>query len=102
MVPYSALALPASTPRERVIDALHVLDVLDRHHRRQEVARSEWGSDYHDEGLVVCRVDGRPLHPRDLHRAFSQTIVDGGLPSLRLSDLRRSQRAARTNEQVRS
>lgn len=100
-VPYSALALPVATPRERVIDAHRVLDALDHHHRRQEAARSEWGSEYHDEGLVVCGVDGRPLHPRVLHRAFSQAAEDAGLPALRLSDLRRSHPGARRNEQIR-
>lgn len=31
-------------------------------------SRSAWGAEYRDEGLVVCREDGHPLHPRDLHR----------------------------------
>lgn len=92
-VPYAALAVPDSATGERVVDARPVLDVLDRHHRRQAAARTEWDAEYRDEGLVVCRADGRPLHPRNLHRAFGCAAADASLPGLRLSDLcRRSRR----------
>lgn len=87
--PYSALALPDPIQRERVIDAAPIVDVLGRHHRRQEAARSEWGPTYRDEGLVACRVDGCALHPRELNRAFTQAADDAGLPHLRISNLRR-------------
>lgn len=87
-VPYAALAVPRAVTGERVVDGVPVLDVLSRHHRRQEARRSEWGADYHDESLVVCRADGRPLHPRDLHRAFELAVADAGLPAIGLSDLR--------------
>ncbi len=93
-VPYAALALPASASGERVVDAHPVFDALERHHRRQEAARSEWGAEYDDGGLVVCRADGRPIHPRDLHHAFTCSVREAGLPAIRLHDLRRSWRLA--------
>jgi integrase len=91
-VPYAALAAPDWANGERVVDARPVLDVLDRHYRRQAAARTEWDVEYRDDGLVVCREDGRPLHPRDLHRAFGCADADTGLPGLRLSDLCRRRR----------
>lgn len=41
-VPYAALAVPRSIAGSRVVEAGPVLDVLSRHHRRQEAGRSEW------------------------------------------------------------
>lgn len=99
-VPYSALAAPAFAPRERVVDGAAVLGLLDRHQRRQQAARSEWGSEYDDEGLVVCSENGRPLHPHDLHRAFSQAAIGAGLPVLRLSQLRDGRPTTRARGQV--
>jgi len=101
-VPYAALAVPRSIAGARVVEAGPVLDVLSRHHRRQEAGRSEWGADYRDEGLVVCRADGRPLHPRDLHRAFELVVADAGLPAMRQSDLRGGRRSGDSLAAIRS
>lgn len=100
-VPYSALAVPGSIAGERVVDALPAIDVLVDHHERQEAIRSEWGSEHRDDSLVVCREGGRPLHSRELHRAFARLICDAGLPEIQLPDLRRSGRRAASRTEAR-
>lgn len=101
-VPYTDLAVPCSSTASRALDARPVLDLLDRHHRRQEAERSEWGAFYRNADLVICCENGRPLHPRDLHRAFGQQVVTAGLRAIGLADLRRSGRCVARRERVRS
>ena len=38
--------------------------------------------------LVFTREDGRPLHPREVTRAFTRHVLAAGLPIIRLHDLR--------------
>lgn len=87
---YAELAVPADAPRERTVDAGQLLDVLAAHRRRQTAVKSEWGDEYCHDDLVVCQVDGRPLHPRDLNTAFIRIVSELGLPVIRLAELRRA------------
>ena len=46
------------------------------------------GPGYTDQGLVFCRVNGAPIDPSTLDRAFSQALKRAGLPAIRLHDTR--------------
>jgi integrase len=39
-------------------------------------------------GPGLTREDGRPLHPREVTRAFSRHVLGAGVPIIRLQDLR--------------
>jgi integrase len=56
--------------------------------KHQTVERLAWGPAWTDSGLVFTREDGRPLHPREVTRAFTRHVLAAGLPVIRLHDLR--------------
>jgi integrase len=62
------------------------VDRLRAHHRRQARDKLLLGSDHSDEDLVVCRPDGRPLHPKALSYYFEKALRQAGLPRIRLHD----------------
>lgn len=101
-VPYAVLAAPSTGPGARAIDVSPgVIGALSRHRRRQDAERSEWGDHHHHADLVICRENGRPLHPRALHRAFRQRADSMGLPGTPVADLRRSHGCVASQEGVR-
>lgn len=101
-VSYAVLAAPPTGPSVRAITASpEVMGTLRRHRWRQDAERAEWGGYYRDGDLVVCREDGRALHPRVLHRAFRHRVAAAGLPDLGLADLRRSRDCAALQVEVR-
>ena len=65
--------------------------------KHQTAERLAWGPAWTDSGFVFTREDGRPLHPREVTRAFSRHVLAAGLPVVRLHDLRhtRDPRAGR-------
>jgi integrase len=56
--------------------------------KNQAAERLAWGPAWTDSGLVYTREDGRPLHPREVTRAFSRHVLAAGVPIIRLHDLR--------------
>jgi integrase len=56
--------------------------------KRQAAERLAWGPAWTDSGLVFTREDGRPLHPREVTRAFTRHVLAAKLPIIRLHDLR--------------
>jgi integrase len=56
--------------------------------KHQTAERLAWGPAWTDSGLVFTREDGRPLHPREVTRAFSRHVLAAGVPIIRLHDLR--------------
>jgi integrase len=56
--------------------------------RHQTAERLAWGPAWTDAGLVFTREDGRPLHPREVTRAFTRHVLAAELPMIRLHDLR--------------
>jgi hypothetical protein len=57
--------------------------------RKQQAAeRLAWGPAWIDSGVVFTWEDGRPLHPREVTRAFSRHVLAAGVPIIRLHDLR--------------
>ncbi len=93
-VPYTAIKPPSTSRRVRAVD-LHpgTVAILCEHRERQEAERSEWGSDYSDHDLVVCRESGEPLHPRSLSRALAQVAERAALRPIGLPAIRRTRAA---------
>ena len=56
--------------------------------KQQATERLAWGPAWTDSVLVFTREDGRPLHPREITRAFSRHVLAAELPIIRLHDLR--------------
>jgi integrase len=46
------------------------------------------GQECHDDGLVFCRLDGKPCDPTEFTRHFKRVLQRAGLPPLRLHDAR--------------
>ncbi len=61
---------------------------LRAHRARQLEERLALGAGYSDGDLVVCLVDGQPMHPKRLSYYFEQATKRLGLPRIRLHDLR--------------
>ena len=60
-----------------------------RAHRRSQLAdRLRWGSAWTDSGKVFTREDGSSLHPATVTERFHMLVETGGLPPIRLHDLR--------------
>lgn len=87
-----AYATIESTPKShnaRVIDLDHeTVEQLGAHRRRQDDERREWGADYHDRDLVVCKENGEPIHPHTFSQSFERLVKNAGLRPIRLHDLR--------------
>lgn len=73
--------------RKISLDSLTIA-ALREHRARQAAERLALGPVYHDEDLVFCREDGRPIHPERLTKLFEARIKQTGLPKIRLHDLR--------------
>ena len=73
--------------RSLVIDT-HTAGILKEHRRAQLEDRLALGEAYQDQGLVLCRPDGLPIHPDALTKAFIKAVKASGLPRIRLHDLR--------------
>jgi integrase len=56
--------------------------------KRQMAERLAWGPAWTDSSLVFTRENGRPLHPREVTRAFTCHVLAAGVPVIRLHDLR--------------
>jgi site-specific recombinase XerD len=46
------------------------------------------GEAYHDQGLVFCQADGKPLDPRNFARSFDKILRQANLPPMRVHDTR--------------
>jgi len=81
-----------STPKShnaRVIDLdEETVQQLRAHRQRQEAERREWGADYVERGLVVCKENGEPVHPHTFSQSFERLVLRAGLRTIRLHDLR--------------
>lgn len=71
------VALPASTVAR-----------LRRHQTRQKAVWLEVGPAYADRNLVFATVNGTPIHPNTLARAFGRLITKAAVPRIRFHDLR--------------
>jgi integrase len=79
----------ARSRRTLVLPAV-TIDSLRRHRVRQLEARLVAGQAWRDTGLVFTSTIGTPLEPRRLTSDFHALLARGGLPRVRLHDLRHS------------
>jgi len=61
---------------------------LRTHRTRQREERLAMGPGYEDQDLVVCQIDGTPIHPKSISYQFGKAIRAAKLPRIRLHDLR--------------
>ncbi|MGF1654840.1 MAG: tyrosine-type recombinase/integrase [Actinomycetales bacterium] len=61
---------------------------LAAHQLAQAEERADFGADYADHGLVFCTIDGAPLRPGSVTKAFEAHVTACGLPPIRLHDAR--------------
>lgn len=61
---------------------------LRTHRTRQLEERLAMGADYQDQDLVVCQIDGVPIHPKTISYQFGKATRIAKLPRIRLHDLR--------------
>jgi integrase len=71
------VALPAST-----------VERLRRHATKQKELWLSVGPGYADRDLVFATVNGTPIHPNTLSRAYAKLIERAGVPRIRFHDLR--------------
>jgi integrase len=71
------VALPAST-----------VERLRRHGLKQKELWLAVGPGYGDRDLVFATVNGTPIHPNTLARAYGKLIESAGVPRIRFHDLR--------------
>lgn len=61
---------------------------LAAHRRAQHTEKAMFGTDYDDHDLIFCEIDGTPLRPSTITRAFTTHAHACALPVIRLHDLR--------------
>ena len=78
------------TKRGRRVVALPnvAIEALRRHRTTQAKRRLQLGSAYEDRGLVLTRLDGRPMDPAETSKAFARVVAKANLPHLSLHGLR--------------
>jgi integrase len=64
------------------------IELLRGHRQRQKREREQWGDDYRDNGLVVAKENGEPIHPQSFSQAFDRLVKRADLRRIRLHDLR--------------
>lgn len=65
-----------------------IVIALENHKRLQEQQKQNFGPSYHDQGLVCCHVDGKPILPDYFSQAYRRFTDRHGFPDLRFHDLR--------------
>jgi integrase len=75
--------------RARVIAiAPATVSALRTHRKGQLEERLAWGEAWQDSGYVFTQVDGSPVRPDAVTRAFEAHVTAAALPRIRLHDLR--------------
>ncbi len=74
------------------IRSIHIPDKLiielKAHRVRILEEKLQAGADYHDNDLVLCTRDGKPIIPRNFRKEFYRLTDKIGLPRIRFHDLR--------------
>jgi integrase len=85
-----AQASSGKTLRSRRLLSLDptTIEALRVHVDTLQAEQNAWGPDYHDQGLLFCWPDGRPIYPDTITERFGRLIERAGLPIIRLHDVR--------------
>jgi integrase len=67
-----------------------LVEALQEEKKQQETIRLQLGTSYNAEALVVCREDGKPVHPHTLYKSLRTLLQKLGLPHIAFHDLRHS------------
>jgi integrase len=76
--------------RRTILLDVVTVEALRRHRAEQFAWRQKLGDTYQDQGLVVCRRDGKPMRPDTFSGYFLEVLRRKGLPLIRFHDLRHS------------
>jgi integrase len=76
--------------RRKIMLPHFVLEVLRRHHARQQERRVEAGIQWKEKDIVFCNGYGGYREPSDVHRDFKRILKEAELPNMRFHDLRHS------------
>jgi integrase len=84
------MVCPPKTPHStRVIALDHTtVTALSAHQQRQVGEQAAYGPGYRASGYVFTSLNGDPMAPDRLTRAFKKLVTDAGLPPIRQHDLR--------------
>lgn len=74
--------------RRSIAVAPEVIATLRAHRAKQAEERLLMGEAYHDQDLVLARVNGDPLHPRTINDAWYRALSKADVPRIRFHDLR--------------
>jgi integrase len=66
------------------------LDALKAHRTTQQLLRAKAVERWQDHDLIVCTSQGTPVNPNNVSRGFQRLVVEAGLKSIRVHDLRHS------------
>jgi integrase len=89
-VPYEVLAAPGASWARTVELEPDAIALLAEQRERQLLEQAGWAAEYREHGLVICREDGAPLHPRSLAWLFTSLASQAGLRPVSLAALRRA------------
>jgi integrase len=82
---------PKSEDSIRVINVpTEVLNMINRHIIRQEQTKLLLGTEYTDNGLLICKADGKLIDPRQFSKVFAKFLSTNGFKHIRFHDLRHS------------
>ncbi len=82
---------PKSAKSKRMISLPPSLTIeLKGHRERQEAERQRLGTPLNDQDLVFSHLDGKPLRPNTITRAWKTLAIRCGLKPIRLHDARHS------------
>ena len=81
--------------RRPIVLADEVLKVLGEVRAEQQRDRETLGDAYHENDLIFCTRDGRPLHAHDLvEHDYKPLLREAGLPPVPFKNLRHSHLSA--------
>jgi integrase len=80
---------PKTRRGRRVVALPNVaVEALRRHRTEQAKRRLALGAAYEDQGLVLTRLDGRPMDPAETSKAFARVVARTGLRRVSFHGLR--------------
>jgi integrase len=77
----------AAGRREISLDPL-TITYLRAHLAMLDKEMKAFGTAYQDHGKLLCKPDGRPIHPDTVTRRFNRLVDRAGAPRIRLHDVR--------------
>lgn len=84
--------IKAGAKNEASVRSIHIpnklVDELEINRKQVVQEKLIHGQSYHDNDLVVCTRDGKPMIPRNFRKEFYNLVEKVGLPKIRFHDLR--------------